>query len=553
MPYYGIDFGTTSCIVACVSKNLNGDFQVECLSDDNGETSIPSIVSFESEKKYLVGFEAKQNAIMYPERSIELVKVRLGKTKQIKIDINGTLIYRSPQEISGYLLSYLNKIHEMKIKNAVITVPAYFDQNQKEATMQAGLIASISPKTYIEEPTAALMYHIFHLYSERKSDFVDNRDNTKRVLVFDFGGGTLDLSLVELSIINNSVKPKVIAIGGDNELGGNTIDLIFCKVLLQMLVNKNKNDLFLKQAAETFVEFYNNFYTNHIERFPPQTSLEIKKFIYMLLKDAEEAKISLSSKNTVRITIGRNYDSIEFTRLMFEEYVIQNESINIKTRIEECIEEIRETGEGLDEVLLVGGSSQIPFIKKLIIDTLSEFGINENRVILSNEFDTAVAKGAAIQSAILNGAELPPFYRNKCSSVVPRDIEVNSSGKSIIIVKKGLAYPFKQPQECFVEIGHSLSESVQLALSEIIVKNDKSKKREICKFRFYLPFFYTGERIKFKINISEDGLYQFEAFHETSKERVEFEPEKSFSLSDSEISEARKNVDTSENVGDKIC
>ena len=197
MNYYGIDLGTSNCLISKVISNLDDTFDVKCLTDDEGEDSFPSVVYFENEQNYKVGEKARKHLFTEPDSTVELIKIRLGKTHKIQVRTKNSRFEKSPQEISSYLLKHFNTIHSDNIENVVVTVPAFFDQNQKEATMQAGIIADIKPQSLIEEPTAAIMYHIFSEYKAKGINFMNMPQ--KNVLVFDFGGGTLDLSLIELT------------------------------------------------------------------------------------------------------------------------------------------------------------------------------------------------------------------------------------------------------------------------------------------------------------------------------------------------------------------
>ena len=541
MALFGIDLGTSNCLVAQVSQNLDDSFVVRCLSDDDGNDSFPSVVYFESDKQYKVGYAALKYLFEKPDSTVELIKVRLGKTDHIEIKTDTFAFEKSPQEISSYLLNHFNVIHKNVIKNSVITVPAFFDQSQKDATMQAGIIANMTPRFLIEEPTAAIMYHIFSEYQDKGLDIFEGKQD-KKILVFDFGGGTLDLSLIGLTLQDRTVVPKVLAIGGDTELGGNIIDFIFTKVVLQILKRNYSSDRFITDVWKAFTGYFDSYINNSKLSFADNVTYEVKNFIFRLKRNLEQIKIKLSSSNKATIIFEGQYKPLEITREQFEEYVLKSDELNIRERIELALNQISKKRQHISEVLLIGGSSQIPLIKDIILDTFSDMGITKNRIILSNDFSQAVAKGAAIQAAIADGMPIPPFMLNKCESIVARDIELEHTGHSELFIRMGTEYPFNKRKEFNLKIGHALSETVSLRLNEVVSKNGQSdEKREICNFAFYLPLYYTNDNITVLMNIDEAGLYQIEAIHNNTGEAVEFEPHKRFSLSASEMKTVKEN------------
>ena len=537
MNYYGIDLGTSNCLISKVISNLDDSFDVKCLTDDEGEDSFPSVVYFENEHNYKVGEKARKHLFTEPDCTVELIKIRLGKTHKIQVKTPNGKFEKSPQEISSYLLRHFSTIHSEKIENVVVTVPAFFDQNQKEATMQAGVIADIKPQSLIEEPTAAIMYHIFSEYKAHGINFMNMPQ--KNVLVFDFGGGTLDLSLIELTKDNDEIIPKVLAIGGDEELGGNNIDFLFTKIILDYLRRKNPGDDFIGEVYDIFDDYYDTYIDDHILRFPDDTPDEVKNFIFRLKRNLEQIKIKLSSSEEERIVLEGKYKPIRITRETFEKKILMDDDINIKERIKAALDTISKEAKKqkapLHEVLLIGGSSQIPFVKKIIMETFKELNWSEEHIVFSDDFEKAVAKGAAIQSAIMSGVPIPPFMHNKCSSIVARDIELEHAGGSKLFIKMGTSYPLEEKEKHIVRIGHSLSETVALKLNEIV---DENSKRQICNFQFYLPIYYTNDPIEISMDIDEAGLYKIEAIHLNTGEAVEFEPNKQFSLSDQQIHDA---------------
>lgn len=536
--YFGIDLGTSNCLVARVSKDWKGNIVVSTLEDTEGNKFFPSIIKFESKGSYKVGNSIIDGYSSDPTTILELIKIRMGKTSTVKIKTKDDEIVKTPQEISSFFLSHCQKIYDVNIEEAVITVPAYFDQGQKDATMQAGMLASIRPMQLIEEPTAAIMYHIYSRFINDKFNFFEGKTQ-KNILVFDFGGGTLDLSLIGLTLVENQVIPKVLATGGDPQLGGNTIDLIFTKIVIDILVKKHPNDSFIKAVSDFFEDYYKFIIFREEMLNHRKHSDDVKGFVFRLKRRLEAIKIKLSNNLKEKIVFERDYEPIEITRENFEKRVLMNEELNIKESIMNALGAISKERIPVAEVLLVGGSSQIPLIKEIIFQAFGALGITRGKINISDDFSEAVAKGAAIQAAIINGLEVPPFYKNKCMSIISRDILVKNSGKSEVFINRGTEYPFQKPKEFKLNLSHSLSESIGLKFQEKL--NIETKEFiEICDFKFYLPFFYTNDEIILRFNVNEAGLYQIDATHLMTNESIEFEPIKPYSLSEIELEKVKK-------------
>lgn len=534
----GIDLGTSNCLIAKITQRLDDSFEIKCLSNLDGEESFPSVVYFEDDKTYKVGKVALKKLIEQPDSTIELIKIRLGKTSQIRVNTPDLSFEKSPQEISSYMLKHFDKFCETNILDAVVTVPAFFGQSEKDATMQAGKLAEIEVLSLIEEPTAAIMYHIFQLYSENGIEWLSTQGQ-KNILVFDFGGGTLDLSLIDVHYLNDEVVPSVLKVGGDTTLGGNLIDFIFTKMVIEFLRENYPDDLFIEEVQIAYKEYFDSYIKGEKLRFSNSVSLDVKQFIFRLKRNLEQVKKKLSTQEETNIVLEGKYRQIPINRKNFEKSVLMCDELNIRDKIESALVQISRARKRVDEVLLIGGSSQIPFVKEVILEAFADMGVTKDLIFVCDDFEKAVAKGAAIQSAILKGVQIPPFMNNKCYSVVARDIEISHSGNCKTLVPSGTPYPLEKKVSYDIEIGHSLAEKINLRLNEIVVNDDKEKKtNEICDFQFYLPVYYTNDVINVALNIDEAGLYQIEAVHHKTKETVEFEPNKRYSLSDSDLEKA---------------
>ncbi|CAJ0633798.1 732_t:CDS:2 [Entrophospora sp. SA101] len=375
----GIDLGTT---YSCVGVYLNG--RVEILANDQGNRITPSYVAFTNEER-LIGDGAKNQAANNPENTIFGVKRLMGRRfsdKEVQSDIKYfpfkvidkdgkpiiSVMYKgseklfTPEEISAMILLKMKEIAESflgnKVTHAVVTVPAYFNNAQRQATKDAGKIADLDVRI-VSEPTAAA---IAYGYSRSKGEC--------KVLVYDLGGGTFDVSLLH---IDDGVF-KVLATAGDTHLGGEDFD---------------------NRVIKYFVELYKEKYNIDVT--------ENLKAISRLKREVEKAKRMLSSQASVRIVIESFYDNKDFseilTRAKFEDL---NHDLFIKTLtpVEQVLEDANVKKSSVHDIVLVGGSTRILKVQQL----LKEF-FDGKKVIKTINPDEAVAYGAAIQGGILSGAE----------------------------------------------------------------------------------------------------------------------------------------------------
>ena len=377
----GIDLGTTNSCVAIVE-----DGQPEVLTNQEGTRTTPSVVAFTKENTNLVGQIAKRQAVTNPENTIYSAKRFIGKNFSEVKDERHIMPYKivqkgdgcafkikgevyTPEQISSIILQKLKSaaedyLHD-KVTEAVITVPAYFNDSQRQATKDAGKIAGLEVKRIINEPTAAALAYGYGIDRKEKSD-----KEIKKVIVFDFGGGTFDVSIIEI----DSSLVEVKATNGDTRLGGDDFD----KVILDWL----------------FVEFKK---ANGID-------LSTDKMALQRLKEAtEKAKIELSIAMETEINLpfitadasGPKHLNMKLTRSKFEslsEDLIQRSIDCCKRALDDSGFKVSE----IDEVLLVGGSTRIPAIQ----DAIKEFFKKEPNKSINP--DEVVALGAALQGGILS-------------------------------------------------------------------------------------------------------------------------------------------------------
>ncbi|KAL6711883.1 Heat shock protein ssb1 [Coniothyrium glycines] len=376
----GIDLGTTYSCVA----NYEGT-NVEIIANEQGSFTTPSFVSFTSEER-LIGEAAKNQAAMNPENTVFDVKRLIGRrfedetvTKDIKswpfkvVDQGGSPLVEveylgetkqfSPQEISAMVLVKMKEVAEtklgMKVEKAVITVPAYFNDNQRQATKDAGAIAGLNVLRIINEPTAAA---IAYGLGSGKSD------KERNVLIYDLGGGTFDVSLLHIQGGVFTVK----ATAGDTHLGGQDFDTNLLDHFKKEFTRKTKKDISGDARA-----------------------------LRRLRTACERAKRTLSNATQTTVEIDSLFDGEDFnaniTRARFED-LNQKAFAGTLDPVAQVLKDANIDKSKVDEIVLVGGSTRIPKIQKL----LSDF-FNGKKLEKSINPDEAVAYGAAVQAGILSG------------------------------------------------------------------------------------------------------------------------------------------------------
>ena len=373
----GIDLGTTNSCVAVMEGN-----EPTVIANSEGDRTTPSVVAFKGADR-LVGKPAKNQMVTNPENTIYSIKRFMGRkyhevteeTKmvpykvtsasgdEIKIDVDGKLY--SPQEISAIVLQKMNKTAEdflgEEVTEAVITVPAYFNDAQRQATKDAGRIAGLEVKRIVNEPTAAALAYGFGKDSSKE----------EKIAVYDFGGGTFDISILELGDGVFEVKST----NGDTHLGGDNID----QVIIEWLVSDFNREYGIDLSKD-------------------------KMALQRLKEAAEQAKITLSSSTQTTINLpfitadatGPKHLQKELTRAKFEQMI---EPLVEKTKIP-CMNALRDAGlsaSDIDEVVLVGGSTRIPMVQEAVKKL---FGKEPHKGVNPDE---VVAVGASIQGGILKG------------------------------------------------------------------------------------------------------------------------------------------------------
>ena len=350
----GIDLGTTN---SCVAVMEGGEPVV--IPNAEGDRTTPSVVAFTKTGERLVGKIAKRQAVTNHDRTISSIKRDMGTDRKVKID---SATY-TPQEISAMILQKLKSDAEnylgQKVTQAVITVPAYFSDSQRQATKDAGRIAGLEVLRIINEPTAASL-----AYGLDKGD-------EQKIMVYDLGGGTFDVSILE---IGDGVF-EVLSTSGNNRLGGDDFD----ERIMKYLIDEFKKDQGIDLSTDPAV-------------------------MQRLKEASEKAKIELSSMSQTDInlpyitadSIGPKHMNITLTRAKFEE-LIRDLVDSTVGPMNQALKDANLTADKLDKIILVGGSSRVPLVQetvKRVTGKEPHKGINP---------DECVAIGAAIQAGVLSG------------------------------------------------------------------------------------------------------------------------------------------------------
>ncbi|MCX7750856.1 MAG: molecular chaperone DnaK [Candidatus Bipolaricaulota bacterium] len=355
----GIDLGTTFSCGALVRGG-----RPEVLLNAEGERITPSAVAFTETGEILVGQLARRQAILNPTRTVLSVKRKMGTDWRFRVTVNGREESYTPEQISAFILQKIKRDAEellgTRITKAVITVPAYFNNLQRQATKDAGKIAGLEVLRIINEPTAAALAYGLDKNKEGK------------ILVYDLGGGTFDVSILD---IGEGVF-EVIASDGDTQLGGDDFD----RRIMDWLASEFK--------AETGIDV----------RGDPQAMQRLRDA-------AEAAKKELSSRMEARISLpylaadarGPKHLERTLTRAKFEAMISDYLERTMRI-VDQALEAAKLTPEEIDQVVLVGGSTRIPKVQELVAQKFGKAKVNKDL-----NPDEVVALGAAIQAAVLAG------------------------------------------------------------------------------------------------------------------------------------------------------
>ena len=487
----GIDLGTTNSEASVMESG-----KPTIIKSSEGQPYFPSVVAFTKDGEMLVGETAKRQAVTNPEGTIHRIKRKMGRNEKVKAHGKSY----SPEQISAFILQKIKKDAEEslgeKISDAVITVPAYFNDDQRQATKDAGKIAGLNVKRIINEPTAAsLAYGL-------------DKEGDHKIAVYDFGGGTFDITLME---VGDGVF-EVLSTNGDTQLGGSDMDQALVDYLMGEF--KKENNVDLKNDPKAFQR---------------------------LLEAAENAKMELSSTlqtdiNLPYITVVDNepkHLEIKLTRAKFEEIIA---SIVNKTGqpCKQALKDAKLKPADIDHVVLVGGTTRIPVVKKKVEEI---FGKTPKRDVDPME---CVAIGAAIQAGVLSGDIEKDIV---LLDVTPLTLSIETlGGVATALIERNTTVPTKKSRAFSTAADNQPSVEINVLQGERPMAADNKSLG-----RFHLDGILPAPRgipqIEVAFDIDVDGIINVSAKDlGTNKERS-IRVTGSTKLSDEEISRMKKEAE----------
>ncbi|MFA0810994.1 molecular chaperone DnaK [Microbulbifer epialgicus] len=442
----GIDLGTTNSCVAV----LDGD-KARVIENAEGDRTTPSIVAFTDDNEILVGQSAKRQAVTNPQNTLFAVKRLIGRKfkddvvqKDIKmvpytiteadngdawVEAKGDK--KAPPQISAEVLKKMKKTAEdflgEKVDAAVITVPAYFNDSQRQATKDAGRIAGLDVKRIINEPTAAALAY-----------GLDKQGGDRTVAVFDLGGGTFDISIIEIADVDGEKQFEVLSTNGDTFLGGEDFDLR----LIDYLAEEFKKDQGIDLKGDPLA-------------------------MQRLKEAAEKAKIELSSSQQTEVNLpyitadatGPKHLVVKLTRAKLESLVEDLVARSLEP-VKIALQDADLSASGVDEVILVGGQTRMPLVQQKV----TEFFGKEPRKDVNP--DEAVAMGAAIQGAVLSGDVKDVLLLD----VTPLTLGIETmGGVATPLIDKNTTIPTKKSQV------FSTAEDNQTAVTIHVVQGERKQ------------------------------------------------------------------------------
>lgn len=514
----GIDLGTTNTVFAHLFPTGSGRWEFGRMSNKEGSELTPSVVHFEPSGKYIVGKRALDKWVEGTDRTVRWIKRRMGTDTRIQVSTPTETKTFSPQDISAFILLAIKEYMEdrlegARISKAVVTVPAYFGDNERQATLDAAAIAGIDAEL-VEEPSAAVLDYVYE--KQARGQLAKELDNgTKFYSIFDLGGGTFDISLAELRMLGGQPDVDIVAKDGDKRLGGYDFDVALVKFALMKAAKGYPEAVgvftALLDALAVFEDRlvppvgYEGALADLLDRatFVKEQLCEYEQYDFKIVPDADGV---IPGRYVIPITQAELNDVLEPFCGRIEE------SCNRALLEARAVTKGRITSwADISRVILIGGSTRLLRIKDLVT---SIFGQKPSH---GGEMDLAVARGAAIRAAIKGGHEVIKDFHVRTSHNY--GILVDGALKEII-VERGSRYPVKRMKP--YRVPFVLTPEIPLVIGQEYYDTKGRSRYEVIKqITFHHPFMYSEDVLDVTFSIDQNGILNVRAQDVNSEEAIE--------------------------------